>query len=278
MSTELHDILQFPVGKKLATLTELLLEETCSSQTAELAAQVLLSGEGSIELRNSLAVALGKVGDPRLLLPTDTSYWAPVELEGYSLEVGKNLVTTAEWKLFVNSERYGDESLWDDEGLAWKSKERPSWQVLAKSADGIKFAVDNQPVVGVSWYEAKAYALANGARLLDFDERIQIVRGSEKRHYPWGSPFGQGNANTVEESLGRPCAVGLFLRDKTPEGICDLAGNVAEWTSDYDGKRRIIHPGSWRESAMASWPKASRWISAAARLDSLGFRIVREVN
>lgn len=278
MSTKLHDILQFPVGKKITTLTELLTQGDCSTEIAEAAAKVLMSGEGTSELRSALGLALGNFGDPRLLLPTDSSYWARIDLQGYSLDVGKNLVTTAEWRAFVNGSRYEEKELWDADGLAWKNKERPSWQMLAESPDGIKFAVDNQPVVGVSWYEAKAYALAHGGRLLEFDERIQVVRGSAKRHYPWGSPFGQGNANTVEESLGRPCAVGLFLSDKTPEGVCDLAGNVAEWTGDYDGKRRIIHPGSWRESAMASWPKASRWISAAARLDSLGFRIVRDVD
>ena len=42
------------------------------------------------------------------------------------------------------------------------------------------------------------------------DERIDIARGEERRIYPWGKSFGQGNANTSEMGLKRPCPVGLF--------------------------------------------------------------------
>ena len=102
------------------------------------------------------------------------------------------------------------------------------------------------------------------------------MRGFEKRVYPWGEPFGQGNANTVEEALKRPTPVGMFLSDCTPEGVYDMAGNVSEWTMNADSGQRVIHPGAWNMSSMASWPKASRLISAAARLDNLGFRLAKD--
>jgi formylglycine-generating enzyme required for sulfatase activity len=135
----------------------------------------------------------------------------------------------------------------------------------------------NQPVVGVSLHEAQAYATAHGARLLEFDERVRVMRGNEKRPYPWGAPFGQNNANTREEVLGRPSAVGIFPRDRTPEGVCDLAGNVGEWTADSAGDRQVIHPGSWEQPSMAAWAKALRLISPAARSASLGFRLARDL-
>ena len=53
------------------------------------------------------------------------------------------------------------------------------------------------------------------------------MRGDANRPYPWGQPFGQGNANTNEATLGKPVAIGLFIADCTPDGIYDLAGNVA---------------------------------------------------
>ena len=78
--------------------------------------------------------------------------------------------------------------------------------------------------------------------------------------------------------MQRPSAVGVFLKDKTPEGVFDLAGNVAEWTANIEEKKVVIHPGSWFRGAMASWPKASEILSAAARLNCLGFRIVRDID
>ena len=144
--------------------------------------------------------------------------------------------------------------------------------------DSIKhLVVSNQPVVGVSWFEAEAYATQHNARLLSFNERMQVARGDE-RTYPWGEPFGRGNANTREEVLGKPCAVGLFVRDRTPEGIADLAGNVAEWTGDRIGDDCVIHPGSWEQTSMASWAKARALEPASTRVAALGFRLARDAD
>ena len=136
--------------------------------------------------------------------------------------------------------------------------------------------VDNQPVVGVTWWEAEAYATAHGARLPRADERVWVTRGRERRPYPWGSPFGTGNANTREEVLGRPCAVGIYLRDRTPEGVCDLAGNAAEWTADHVGNDRLIHPGAWDQPSMAAWAKALAMESPDSRWAGIGFRLAKD--
>ena len=220
---------------------------------------------------------LGKVGDPRLSTPKDSQYWVQVELEYTSLLVGKYPVTTQEWRSFIEGEDYHNDELWSAEGLAWKSKKKVSWLTLAQSPKVVDFIHLNQPVVGVSWYEAEAYANLHGARLPDCQERIDIVRGKEKRVYPWGKSFGHGNSNTKEQGLERPAAVGVFIHDRTPDGVCDLAGNVGEWTSEvYEGKARI-HPGAWSHDMMSSWSKAFDSISPAARLNDLGFRLVKDL-
>ena len=220
---------------------------------------------------------LGEIGDPRLFQPTDSQYWSKVELEYTSLLVGRFPVTTQEWRSFIEGEDYHNDDFWSAEGLEWKSKKKVSWLTLAQSPKVAEFIHPNQPVVGVSWYEAEAYANRHGARLPDCQERIDIVRGKERRVYPWGKSFGHGNSNTKEQGLNRPTAVGIFVHDRTPEDIYDLVGNVGEWTGEiYEGKARI-HPGAWSHDMMSSWSKAFDSISPAARLDDLGFRLVKDL-
>ena len=227
--------------------------------------EFLNTGLGSNPIRVLLGEALGKKGDPRLRNPNDEDYWAKIDLLFGRVAVGKYMVTTQEWRLFVQSPNYHSNEYWSEKGIEWRDSDRPSWLDLAKSEAVASLIIPNQPVVGVSWFEAQAYANFHNARLLEFSERVDLVRGSEKRHYPWGSPFGRGNANTKEESISKPSAVGIFLSDQIPQGVFDLAGNVAEWTANIEDNRAVIHPGSWFRGAMASWPKASEILSAAAR-------------
>ena len=241
------------------------------------ASRILSSSTVSLQEKIEVAEVLGRVGDHRLVSPNTEEYWVRVDLGYTELLVAKFPVTTQEWKKFIEGDAYNDDALWSAEGLQWKSKERPSWKQLASSPAVANFVHENQPAVGISWFEAEAFAKAHGARLPDCQERIDIVRGQERRVYPWGQSFGHGNCNTEEVGLGRPCAVGLFPSDKTPEGVYDLAGNVAEWTSEFfEGKARL-HPGSWSRGMMSSWSKAFESISPAARLNDLGFRLVKDL-
>ena len=276
MSIDIQSIQSLSFDEQLLRYAELLQEPNPSTELISASAVAFSLGKGDLEKRLKLGVALGEAGDPRLKSPSDIAYWTDVDMGEFNLSVGRNLVTTREWMAFFESASYHNEDYWTSEGLKWKNADRPKWSDLANSPKSADFAIPNQPVVGVSWFEANAYALANGGRLLRFSERVQIMRGFDKRVYPWGEPFGQGNANTIEECLNRPSPVGMFLNDCTPEGVYDMAGNVSEWTANEDAGQRVIHPGAWNMSSMASWPKASRLISAAARLDNLGFRIAKD--
>lgn len=241
-------------------------------------AALLEEGVGDQRFRVEMGEVLGLLGDPRLTPPTDPDYWVRVELPQIdaTVSIARFPVTNAEFRRFVNAGGYEDRALWSDEGWEWLKSVEDPWPVRAAAASSGPFLVPNQPVVGVTWYEAAAYAAAADARLPRFDERLWVARGQEKRPYPWGSPFGDGNANTREEVVGRPCAVGLFVRDRTPEGVRDLAGNVAEWNADGVGSQRWIHPGAWDQPSMAAWAKARFLEEPDSRWAGLGFRLARD--
>ncbi len=243
----------------------------------EALASVVSQATGTPADRLEIGAMLGRLGDPRLHVPADPDYWIPVALEdGHDIAVGRHLVTTAEYQAWVDAGGYADDANWSSDGLAWRDGDDPSWAELAAPADVEHLVVPNQPVVGVTWYEAMAYARAMNTRLLTVAERRWVARGAAKRPYPWGAPFGDGNANTREEALGRPCAVGLYPSDRTPEGVTDLAGNVAEWLGESSGERRMLHPGSWVRPSMASWAKALEFFDPDTRSADLGFRLVRD--
>lgn len=235
----------------------------------------LEAGTGTAAERVELGEVLGQLGDPRVRIPADEEYWARVPGEDGDITIGRYLVTNAEYQAYVDAGGYEPGEHWDEAGRAWLDSVEDAWPARAQAAEAANFIVANQPVVGVSWHEASAYARFHDCRLPRFDERLWVVRGEERRPYPWGAPFGSGNANTKEEVIGRPTAVGLFRSDRTPEGVYDLAGNVAEWTEDGSGDDRWIHPGAWDQPSMAAWAKAREYEPTTARWGGLGFRLAR---
>ena len=246
------------------------------SQLVESLVQVVESDAGTPQQRLAAGVALGLLGDPRLQRPSDSGYWACISPDGAGSSIGRFPVTNAEFLAFVDAGGYDDDALWTEEGRTWRDSAKRRWPDLAASPDATPFVVPNQPVVGVTWHEACAYARWVDARLPDFEERLQAVRGPEKRPYPWGSPFGEGNANTQEEVVQRPVAVGLYLRDRTPQGICDLAGNVAEWCADGTDGERWVHPGAWDQPSLSAWAKARVLEAPESWSPALGFRLAKD--
>ena len=94
-----------------------------------------------------------------------------------------------------------------------------------------------QPVVGVCWYEARAYCAWLSAqtgqfwRLPSEAEWEAAARGRSGRRYAWGDDFDAGCCNTFESHVRGTTPIGVFPGGDTPEGLVDLSGNVWEWTS-----------------------------------------------
>ncbi len=172
------------------------------------------------------------------------------------------------------------------------------------SLDGknVQLERPDHPVVGVSWFHAKAYCFwisalywADWQHNKIEDERIEewssIFRlpteqewewaaiGREPdghmRRYPWGNDRPSGEH--VNITVWGTTPVGAYPAGATPEGIMDMEGNVWEWTeSQYDKEHphRVLRGGSWNYGPQALRPVYRIKIEPDARDGLIGFRCV----
>lgn len=89
-----------------------------------------------------------------------------------------------------------------------------------------------QPVVGVTWTQAMAYAKWAGKDLPTEAQWEYAARGRDNRTFPWGDVPPDGTLANYAGNLGMTSIVGMHEDGSTPDGIEDLSGNVLEWTSD----------------------------------------------
>jgi len=162
-----------------------------------------------------------------------------------------------------------------------------------------KYNASAQPVVGICWFEARAYCAwlraqtGQNYRLPTEAEWEAAASGSEGRRYPWGDAFDATVCNTVEMKLRRVTPVGVFPASDTPpaseDGIADLPGNVWEWTgSNYqaypyrtdDGREaadsssaRVVRGGSWVNDGRLVRSADRYGYAPALRGYYLGFRL-----
>ncbi|MEO1609781.1 MAG: SUMF1/EgtB/PvdO family nonheme iron enzyme [Pseudomonadota bacterium] len=159
------------------------------------------------------------------------------------------------------------------------------------------FGRDRQPVINVSWDEAKAYAdwLANYSgkpyRLLTEAEWEYACRAGSVTRFSFGdaeSELGQyawysSNAGWETHPVGakKPNAFGLY----------DMHGNVWEWVNDWygvyqsgpqtdpqgpnTGRSRVYRGGSWDLGARSLRSAGRSDVGPGIRSDNLGFRLAR---
>lgn len=163
-----------------------------------------------------------------------------------------------------------------------------------------------QPVVGVSWYEARAYCTWLAAqtgwpvRLPTEVEWEAAARGLAGRRFAWGDAFDPLKCNLLETQLLRTAPVGVFPEGDTPDGISDLTGNSGDWTSSAirqdgfecsycypydptDGReradapadmRRVVRGGGWQVYHSIGQAAYRDKRAPDARSAGYGFRIV----
>ncbi len=204
-----------------AQLAENLDESHFARALAALGEQMALVPDGE--------VALEETSNPRVILVQ-------------RLFLDRHPVTNRDYYEFVAAGGYQQMALWDESVL-------PAVLDFVDRTDepGPKYwengcypaGLERHPVVGVSWYEAAAYARWIGKRLPSDAEWVKAGcwpvqlsnTARSQRRYPWGDTMDRTKANLWGSGPGRTVPVDEYSSGVSVGGVYQLIGNVWEWTS-----------------------------------------------
>ncbi len=236
-----------------------------------------------------------------------------VTLDAFYLDKFK--VTNGEFKQFIDAGGYSTQGLWSPAGWSWRTANAVSQPLFwgdPSYRSGPSYP--GFPVIGVSWYEADAYARFVGKRLPTEAEWEKGARGTDGRTYPWGEGISGARANysnsgdpyefSLDQALITPVGFydgrvdppsGFVTTDSPgPYGTYDQAGNVWEWVGDWyqatyyasspasnppgpvTGINKVYRGGSWL-LGISSLRSAERDGNApTTRVKSVGLRLAMD--
>lgn len=106
------------------------------------------------------------------------------------------------------------------------------------------------PALGVSWGEARGYALATGCELPTEVQWEKAARGYNGFPMPWGysRPLWR-----VTREVGQLDPVGSHPDDVSPFGVIDMAGNAEEWLLDFYADTAIQELSQYDTDRRRNW-------------------------
>ena len=190
-----------------------------------------------------------------------------VHTEGCYLD--RYCITNEQYQHFVDDCGYEQFHLWPEEALPalFEFVDKTGVPAPAGWSNGqYPDGAEQLPVVGISWYEASAYARWVGKRLPTDAEwtkagawPVETSPGRvTQRRYPWGDTFESRRALLWSSGARSPQPVDAFDNGSSLGGVVQLIGNVWEWTTSSldstsrdsatagDGhSMRVIHGGAF---------------------------------
>jgi len=190
-------------------------------------------------------------------------------------------VSNADYKRFIDAGGYENRKYWTEEG--WKlinqfvdSTGKPGPSFWWNGTYPIGTA--SEPVRGISWFEAAAFANWARSRLPTAAE-WEVAAGwddTKQRilEYPWGdidkptvANIGKNKVSGVKKSFG----------DVSPLGVINMGGNVSEWTATVEGGKAVVKGGNFLDAdRKAARIRFSQKLPPDARPLYVGLRCVRE--
>jgi formylglycine-generating enzyme required for sulfatase activity len=198
-------------------------------------------------------------GGSETMQTRDTNITLQIPTTDY--QMAKYPATNAQYAKFIDAKGYDHKAWWTAEGWEWRQKE--NWMEPRYWRDATWNGAE-QPVVGVSWFEAVAFCQwlsdETGEHiLLPTEAQWQYAaQGKDGRAYPWGNEWDAArcNHNVDNKGVGKTTPVRHYEgKGDSPFGVVDMAGNVWEWClTDYDkhiddmhsrATDRVLRGGSW---------------------------------
>ena len=235
-------------------------------------AGMVLIPEGAFEMGSRLSLSeLDPISifqaDRHMLGPEDPAH--EVILDAFYVDLYE--VTNAKFKKYIE---------------ATHSKNPPRYW------DDNDFNHSLQPVVGITWKEARAYCQWKNKRLPTEAEWEKAARGKRPVRFPWGNEPPDKTRANFDNHVRKTAPVGSYPKGKSDYGVFDMSGNVSEWVKDWHypeyylfspkenppgpekGHYKIIRGGNWKnklEDIRLTYRNAT---VPKARSKTVGFRCV----
>jgi formylglycine-generating enzyme required for sulfatase activity len=172
-------------------------------------------------------------------------------------------ISNAQYRRFLADQEdgYDNPAYWPEaialghwrDGMVWRMRPvhlpngRVGWEPeWAREPNQSGWPVDlpNSPILGISWYEARAFVRwlekrwrRNGVitptARLDLPSEAEwekAARGVDGCIYPWGDDFDGERLNWFGHMFMAPVPIGAFPNSASPFGVEDMVGNLWEWT------------------------------------------------
>jgi formylglycine-generating enzyme len=281
--------------------------------------QILQNSEARVDQTNQINLQLVdipagtfKMGSPEYEI-NRTSEETQFKVTLSAFRMSKCEITNEQFAAFLNEKNISGDGIYaagsyPKEVLICASSGRFDWGLHYREGKWVPvIGCEKNPVINVTWYGAMEFAAYVGGTLPTEAQWEYACRAGTKTPFNSGNNLGNNNANydwthpynsdvnTVIKSPGKTLPVGSFPANAY--GLCDMHGNVWEWTKDLYGKYptkaqvdysgpaqgetisgmgplRILRGGSWNNYAF--WCRsASRRINPSTyNANILGFRVV----
>ncbi|MEM6612498.1 MAG: SUMF1/EgtB/PvdO family nonheme iron enzyme [Cyanobacteria bacterium P01_C01_bin.72] len=194
-----------------------------------------------------------------------------------TFEIDRYPVTCRQYRQFINSGGYQQSQYWSEAGWQWL-QQHPVNQPLywSNNPDWL-----DHPVVGISYYEAEAYANFVQKRLPTEAEWEKAAQGAS-----FNCNYGR--------LIGHTTPVDTY-EEASIYGCQDMLGNVWEWTSSwfdgypgfssypysgysevyFDGEHRVLRGGSWATSKEGLRTSFRNWYHPQVRQIFAGLRCAK---